>query len=68
MAFAEGTYNPVTQMGDEAVLGAFDSDELDAIQWDTLEEEMARSQDYDINPDYAEMYDHYSAAKRERES
>ena len=68
VAFAEGTYNPVTQMGDSAVLSAFDSDELDAIQWDTLEEEMARSQDYDINPDYAEMYDHYSAAKRERES
>lgn len=67
VAFAEGTYNPVTQMGDAAVLNAFDSDELDAIQWDTLEEEMARSQDYDINPDYAEMYDLYSAAKRERE-
>jgi spermidine/putrescine transport system substrate-binding protein len=68
VAFAEGTYNAVTQMGDPAVLGAFDADELDAIQWDSLEEEMARSQDYDINPDYAEMYDHYSAAKRERES
>ncbi len=67
VAFAEGTYNPVTQMGDASVLGAFDSDELDAIQWDSLEEEMARSQDYDINPDYAEMYEHYSAAKRERE-
>ena len=68
VAFAEGTYNPVTQMGDSDVLGAFNADELDAIQWDSLEEEMARSQDYDINPDYAEMYDHYSAAKRERES
>ncbi len=67
VAFAEGTYNPVTQMGDSSVLAAFDSDELDAIQWDSLEEEMARSEDYNINPDYAEMYDHYSAAKRERE-
>ena len=67
VAFAEGTYNPVTQMGDAAVLNAFDSDELDAIQWDTLQEEMARSQDYDINPDYDEMYVLYSAAKRERE-
>ena len=68
VAFAEGTYNPVTQMGSADVLGAFDSDELDAIQWDSLEEEMARSADYDINPDYAEMYEHYSAAKREREA
>ncbi len=68
VAFAEGTYNPVTQMGDDQVLAKFDSEELDAIQWDSLEEEMSRSQDYDINPDYAEMYEHYSAAKRERES
>jgi spermidine/putrescine transport system substrate-binding protein len=67
VAFAEGTYNPVTQMGSEEVLASFDKDELDAIQWDTLEEEMSNSADYDINPDYAEMYDLYSAAKRERE-
>lgn len=67
VAFAEGTYNPVTQMGDKAVLDSFSAEELDAIQWDTLEEEMANSVDYDINPDYAEMYELYSAAKRERE-
>jgi spermidine/putrescine transport system substrate-binding protein len=67
VAFAEGTYNPVTQMGSEDVLASFDKDELDAIQWDSLEEEMANSVDYDINPNYAEMYDLYSAAKRERE-
>jgi len=68
VAFAEGTYNPVTQMGSSEVLSQFNKEELDAIQWDTLEEEMANSTDYDINPDYAEMYDIYSAAKRERES
>jgi len=67
VAFAEGTYNPVTQMGSEEVLSAFSAEELDAIQWDSLEEEMANSVDYDINPDYAEMYELYSAAKRERE-
>ena len=67
VAFAEGTYNPVTQMGSDEVLGAFSKEELDAIQWDSLEEEMSRSADYDINPDYAEMYELYSAAKRERE-
>jgi spermidine/putrescine transport system substrate-binding protein len=67
VAFAEGTYNPVTQMGSPEVLSAFDKDELDAIQWDSLQEEMANSVDYDINPDYAEMYEIYSAAKRERE-
>lgn len=67
VAFAEGTYNPVTQMGSPEVMSQFDKEELDAIQWDTLEEEMANSTDYDINPDYAEMYEIYSAAKRERE-
>ncbi|MEM7171544.1 MAG: PotD/PotF family extracellular solute-binding protein [Pseudomonadota bacterium] len=67
VAFAEGTYNPVTQMGASEVLDSFDAEELDAIQWDSLEDEMSRSVDYDINPDYAEMYELYSAAKRERE-
>jgi spermidine/putrescine transport system substrate-binding protein len=67
VAFAEGTYNPVSQMAKPEVLAKFNKDELDAIQWDTLEEEMARAVDYDINLDYAEMYDLYSAAKRERE-
>lgn len=68
VAFAEGTYNAVTQMGDKEVLASFSKEELDAIQWDSLEEEMTNSVDYDINPDYAEMYELYSAAKRERES
>ncbi len=67
VAFAEGTYNPVSQMGSSEVLNAFDKDELDAIQWDTLEEEMANSADYNVNLDYAQMYDLYSTAKRERE-
>ncbi len=67
VAFAEGTYNPVTQMGSQEVLAKFSKAELDAIQWDSLEEEMSRSADYDINPDYSAMYDLYSAAKRERE-
>ncbi|NNE24262.1 MAG: extracellular solute-binding protein [Rhizobiales bacterium] len=67
VAFAEGTYNAVTQMGDKDVLASFSKEELDAIQWDSLEQEMANSVDYDINPDYAEMYELYSAAKRERE-
>lgn len=66
VAFAEGTYNPVTQMGNRQVLDQFSKEELEAIQWDSLEEEMARSVDYDINPDYAAMYELYSAAKRAR--
>jgi spermidine/putrescine transport system substrate-binding protein len=53
-------------MGNPEVLALFDAAELDAIQWDSLEEEMARSVDYDINPDHEAMLALYNAAKRER--
>ncbi|MFQ5784913.1 MAG: PotD/PotF family extracellular solute-binding protein [Alphaproteobacteria bacterium] len=66
VAFAEGTYNPVAQMGRPDVLAKFNKDELDAIQWDSLEEELANSVDYEINPDYDRMNDIYEAAKRAR--
>ncbi len=65
VAFAEGTYNPVSQMADPKVFEQFSAEELDAIQWDSLEEEMANSVDYQINPDYDRMDDIYNAAKRE---
>lgn len=64
VAFAEGTYNPVTQMGDKACFDLFSADELDAIQWDSLEEEMARSAEYDIVPDYDKALELMTAAKR----
>ena len=65
VAFAEGTYNPVTQMGDPAVFDLFTAEELDAIQWDSLEEEVSNTVDYQINPDYDVMNKIYNAAKRE---
>ena len=43
----------------------FTKEELDAIQWDSLEEEMARSIEYDIVPDYDKLLDIMTAAKRE---
>ena len=43
VAFAEGTFNPVAQMGNPDCFKLFTKEELDAIQWDSLEEEMARS-------------------------
>ena len=65
VAFAEGTYNPVTQMGNPRVFEKFSAEELDAIQWDSLEQELANSVDYNINPDYDRMDQIYNAAKRE---
>ena len=65
VAFAEGTFNPVAQMGNKECFDLFTADELDAIQWDSLEEEMARSVEYDIVPDYDKLLDIMTAAKRE---
>ncbi len=65
VAFAEGTFNPVTQMGNPDCFKLFTKEELDIIQWDSLEEEMARSVEYDIVPDYAKLLDIMTAAKRE---
>ncbi|SON57966.1 spermidine/putrescine ABC transporter periplasmic substrate-binding protein [Hartmannibacter diazotrophicus] len=66
VAFAEGTFNPVTQMGNKECFDLFTAEELDAIQWDSLEEEMARSVEYDIVPDYDKALDIMNAAKRLR--
>jgi len=65
VAFAEGTFNPVTQMGNPECFKLFTADELEAIQWDSLEEEMTRSAEYDIVPDYDRLLDIMTAAKRE---
>ncbi len=65
VAFAEGTFNPVAQMGNKDCFDRFTKEELDIIQWDSLEEEMARCVEYDIVPDYDKLLDIMTAAKRE---
>jgi spermidine/putrescine transport system substrate-binding protein len=64
VGFAEGTYNPVSQMGDPNVFGLWDRDELDAIQWESLEDEMSRSVQYDVVASYDDLYSIYNAVKR----
>ncbi|MDI9347896.1 MAG: PotD/PotF family extracellular solute-binding protein [Methylacidiphilales bacterium] len=64
VAFAEGTHNPVAQMGNPEVLKQFLPDELDALQWDSLKEEMARSIDYPIVPSHDKLIEIITAAKR----
>jgi spermidine/putrescine transport system substrate-binding protein len=64
VAFTEGTYNPVAQMGDEAVMSRFSADELDAIQMDSLDEEMSRSVDYQVIASYDALSDIYTQARR----
>jgi spermidine/putrescine transport system substrate-binding protein len=51
IAFVDGTCNPVAQMGDAKVFRAFSPRQLDAIQWDTLEDQLQRCADYRMPPD-----------------
>ncbi len=64
VAFTEGTYNPVSQMGNPDVMSKFTADELDAIQWDTLDAEMSRSLDYDVVASYDKLIEIYTQARR----
>ena len=66
VAFAEGTFNPVAQMGNPACLARFTKSELDALQWDELEEDLARCAEYDIVPDYLRLLAIVDDAKRAR--
>lgn len=64
VAFAEGTFNPVAQMGNPECFKLFTKEQLGAIQWDSLEEEMAGCVEYDIVPDYDKLLDIWNAAKK----
>jgi spermidine/putrescine transport system substrate-binding protein len=66
VAFAEGTYNPATQMGNPECFALFTNEQLDAIQWDSLEQEMSRCAEYDIAPGYSKALELMTAAKRMR--
>lgn len=64
VAFTEGTYNPVAQMGNPAVMAEFNAEELDAIQMDSLAEEIERCMDYDVVVSYDKLINIYTAARR----
>ena len=51
-------------MGSPDVMARFDADELDAIQMDSLADEMARSLDYDVVTSYAALMEIYTQARR----
>lgn len=64
VALAERTANPVAQMGMPEVFERFTAKELEAIQWDGLEEDIARCADYDLMPDHATLLPRLRAAVR----
>ena len=63
-AFAERTANPVAQMGIPEVFERFSARELEAIQWDDLEEDIARCADYDLMPDHSALLPRLRSAVR----
>ena len=63
-ALAERTANPVAQMGIPEVFDRFTAHELEAIQWDDLEEDIARCADYDLVPDHAALLPRLRSAVR----
>jgi spermidine/putrescine transport system substrate-binding protein len=64
VAFAEGTFNPVSQMGNPECFKLFQKEDLETIQWDSLNEEMERCVAYDIVPEFEQALEMISAAKR----
>ena len=67
VAMAEASHNPVTQMSQPEVFNKFKKDELNCFQWETLEEDMNRSVDYQVVPDNDLLTSIYNEAKRTRE-
>ena len=51
-------------MGSDNVMSLFDKDELDAIQMDSLAEEMSRSLDYQVVASYDALIDIYTQERR----
>ena len=66
VAMADASHNPVTQMSQPEVFAKFSKEELNCFQWDTLEEDMSRSADYETIPDNDLLTSIYNEAKRTR--
>lgn len=62
-SLAAQSANPVLQMSDPAVFSRFSAEVLDAMQWNTLEEELSRCAQYRIAPDYQRLHACLVAAK-----
>ena len=47
--------NPIVQMGDPEIFNKVGVTLLEALQWDTLEEDLSRCVEYDLPPDFDEL-------------
>lgn len=64
VASGGGTLNPITQMGNPEVMALFDEDQLDAMQVDTLEADLARCIQFEEVPSYDQLLAIYVEARR----
>ena len=64
VAFAEGTFNPVAQMANPECFKLFTKEELDIIQYDSLEEDLTKCRADDIITNYDEAHEIMVEAKR----
>ncbi|MCE2483698.1 MAG: spermidine/putrescine ABC transporter substrate-binding protein [Alphaproteobacteria bacterium] len=55
VAFTRGSCNPITQMGDPRVFDRFTPDQLDILQWESLDEDVACCVPYRIPPEHREL-------------
>lgn len=55
IAFAEGVHNPVAQMGDTDVMAKFSTEDLKALQFSTLDEDMERCAPYASIPSFKQI-------------
>ena len=66
IASGNGNLQPVSQMAQPEVMAKFSKDQLNAMQFDTLEERLAAAVEFDIVPQYDKLLDSYAAAVRAR--
>mgnify|MGYP000102410818 FL=1 len=64
VASGGGTLNPITQMGNPDVMKLFDEDQLNAMQVDTLSEDLSRCMEFDEVPSYDKLLAIYVEARR----
>lgn len=66
VATTKNTLNPVAQMGNPDVFSRFTTPQLEAIQWETLTDDVSRCAMYRIPPDHAELLVRLRKARGDR--
>ena len=63
IATSANTLNPVAQMGNPVVLNKFSTQQLEAIQWETLSADIERCAMYRIPPNHSDLLKRLKSAR-----